>query len=120
MRDKKTLLRVKRHSRIRMRISGTAERPRLVIRRSLKNFHAQIVDDTQNKILLSLSTIDKEIKAKCNSAGNVKASECLGQVLAKRAIEKGINTIVFDRAGYLYHGRVKAFAENLRKGGLQF
>jgi large subunit ribosomal protein L18 len=120
MRDKRTLLRIKRHNRIRMRISGTSERPRLVIRRSLKNFHAQIVDDANNKILLSLSTIDKEIKEKSKSAGNIKASERLGEVLAKRAVEKGISTIVFDRAGYLYHGRVKAFAESLRKGGLKF
>ena len=120
MKSKKETLRAKRHKRIKTRISGTSERPRLVVRRSLKNFQAQIIDDTQNKILLSASTMDKEIKPKFASAGNVKSSEAFGQIFAKKAIEKGINTIVFDRAGYLYHGRIKAFAESLRKGGLNF
>ena len=101
-------------------MAGTIERPRLVIRRSLKHLHAQIIDDTQNKILLSASTLDKEIKGKLASAGNVKASVMLGELFAKRAAEKGISRIVFDRAGYLYHGRVKAFADSLRKGGLNF
>lgn len=117
---KSEIQRLKRHRRIRLRMSGTKERPRLVIRRSLNNIYASIVDDTVNKTLLSLSSLDKEIKAGFKSCGNVKAAEFTGQVMARRAKEKGIEQIVFDRAGYLYHGRVKAFAEGLRKGGLKF
>lgn len=120
MKNKKALLRAKRHNRIRLRMHGTSERPRLIVRRSLKNIQAQVIDDTQNKILLSGSTQDKQLKQKLASAGNIKASEVFGEIFAKKAIEKGISEIVFDRAGYLYHGRVKAFAEALRKGGLKF
>jgi large subunit ribosomal protein L18 len=103
-----------------MRIHGTAQRPRLVIKRSLKNINAQILDDTADKTIFSLSTEDKEVKGKFASAGNVKAAEFFGEVFARRIKEKGITQIIFDRAGYLYHGRVKAFAEALRKGGLTF
>ncbi|MBN1914252.1 MAG: 50S ribosomal protein L18 [Candidatus Omnitrophica bacterium] len=120
MTNKRELSRLKRHKTIRLRIQGTQERPRLVIRRSLKNFSACLVDDIQNKTLFSLSTIDKTIKEKFSSTGNIKASEYLGEIFAKQAKEKGFSRIVFDRAGYLYHGRVKAFAENLRKGGMEF
>lgn len=88
--------------------------------RSLKNTYAQVIDDTKNKILFSLSTLDKEIKQRFNYTGNVKAAEFFGEVFARRAKEKGVTKIVFDRAGYLYHGRVKAFSEALRKGGLEF
>lgn len=94
--------------------------PRLVVHRSLKNLYAQAVDDLQSKTLLSVSTQDKEVKQKFPYAGNIKAAEFLGEVFAKRAKEKGISKIAFDRGGYLYHGRVKAFAEGLRKGGLKF
>lgn len=120
MKDKKELLRIKRHRRIRLRMQGTLVKPRLFVHRSLKNIEAQIIDDTQNKILLSGSTADKQIKQKFASSGNIKASEVFGEIFAKKAIEKGISEIVFDRAGYLYHGRIKAFAEALRKGGLKF
>ena len=120
MNSKRELARIKRHNRIRMRVIGTAARPRLVIRRSLKHLHAQVVDDTQNKVLFSASTFDKQIKGACATAGNVKAAVMLGEIFAKKAHEKGISSIVFDRAGYLYHGRVKAFADSLRKGGLHF
>lgn len=99
---------------------GTKDKPRLVVYRSLKNFQAQVIDDTQNKVLVSVSTLDKQIRQKFKSAGNIKASECLGEMFAKKAMEKGISEIIFDRAGYLYHGRVKSFAEALRKGGLKF
>lgn len=95
-------------------------RPRLVIRRSLKNLYAQIVDDTASRTIFSLSTQDKEIKDKFPSGGNLKAAEFFGEVFARRLKEKGISGFVFDRAGYLYHGRVKAFADGLRKGGLEF
>lgn len=120
MKSQKEALRLKRHKRIRLELSGTDERPRLVVRRSLKNFCAQVVDDTVNKTLFSLSTQDKEIKAKFPYAGNVKAAQFFGEEFAKRAKAKGLNQIVFDRAGYLYHGRIKAFAEGLRKGGMVF
>lgn len=99
---------------------GTTQRPRLVVHRSLNNISAQMVDDTQNKTLFSLSTLDKEIKQKFKSFGNIKAAEFFGEVFAHRAKEKGITKIIFDRAGYLYHGRLKAFADSLRKGGMEF
>ncbi len=120
MPNKKELVRKKRHVRIRQRVQGTAERPRLVIRRSLCNLYAQVIDDTANKTLFALSTTDKDVKAKIPTGGNIKAAELMGQVFAIRAKEKGISQIVFDRAGYLYHGRVKSFADALRKGGLEF
>ncbi|MFH0913237.1 MAG: 50S ribosomal protein L18 [Candidatus Omnitrophota bacterium] len=120
MKNKKESIRLKRHGRIRLRISGTKERPRLIVHRSLKNLYAQLIDDTKNITLFSLSTQDKEVKQKFNYAGNIKAAEFFGGVFAKKAKEKGIAAIVFDRAGYLYHGRVKVFAEALRKGGLEF
>ena len=101
-------------------MQGTTQRPRLVLRRSLNHVFAQVMDDSVNKVLFSLSTLDKEVKGKFSSAGNVKAAEFFGEVFSRRAKEKGIRTIVFDRAGYLYHGRIKAFAEALRKGGLVF
>jgi len=118
--NKKVLARTKRHNSIRLRIHGDRERPRLVVHRSLNNLSAQLVDDTQNKIIFSLATYDKAVKVKFSSAGNIKSATTFGEVFAQAAKEKGINKIVFDRAGYLYHGRVKTFAEALRKGGLQF
>lgn len=120
MKKTKEMLRLKRHRRIRMTMRGTAAKPRLVVRRSLKNLHAQVVDDTAARTLFSLSTLDKEVRQAMPSAGNVKAAAFLGEVFARRAKEKGISAIVFDRAGYLYHGRIKAFADGLRKGGLKF
>ncbi len=116
----KTAARIARHERIRKKIRGDAERPRLVVYRSLKNFSAQIVDDFKHRTVMSLSTQDKEVKAKHVYGGNVKAAQFLGETLAKKAGEQGIKKIVFDRAGYAYHGRVKAFGESLRKGGLEF
>ena len=120
MKNKREISRTKRHIRIRLKIRGTAQRPRLVIHRSLKNLSAQVIDDAENKILFFMSTCDKEIKQKFACGGNVKAAEYFGEVFTRRLKEKGITAIVFDRAGYLYHGRIKAFAESLRKGGLEF
>jgi large subunit ribosomal protein L18 len=120
MKNKKEYLRLKRHRRIRLSIHGSKEKPRLVIRRSLNHFSAQIIDDAENKTLFSLSTQDKEIKQKFASCGNIKAAEFFGEVFARRLKDKGITKIIFDRAGYVYHGRVKVFAESLRKGGLEF
>lgn len=120
MKDKKEQSRLKRHRRIKLRMQGTDKCPRLALHRSLKNLSAQVIDDTQNKTLFSLTTLDKEIKQKFLSSGNIKAAEFFGEVFARRAKEKGIAKIIFDRAGYLYHGRIKAFADGLRKGGLKF
>jgi large subunit ribosomal protein L18 len=101
-------------------MQGTAIKPRLIIKRSLKNLSAEVIDDTQNKTLFALSTLNKEIKQQLASAGNIKSAEIFGQLFSQKAKEKGITKIIFDRAGYLYHGRIKAFAEALRKGGLEF
>ncbi|MFA6216121.1 MAG: 50S ribosomal protein L18 [Candidatus Omnitrophota bacterium] len=120
MNNKKVLARLKRHSKIRVRITGTALVPRLIVRRSLRNIFASVMDDTKNKTLFSLSTLDKEVKVKFAYAGNLKASEFFGEVFAKRAKEKGVTKVVFDRAGYLYHGRVKVFGDSLRKHGMEF
>jgi large subunit ribosomal protein L18 len=120
MKNKKELARLKRHVTIRQRVFGTAEKPRLAVHRSLKNICAQLIDDTKNITLVSLSTTDKEIKKKFPYAGNVKAAQFFGETFAVKAKEKGISKVVFDRAGYLYHGRIKVFAEAARKGGLVF
>jgi large subunit ribosomal protein L18 len=112
--------RLKRHLRIRNKIIGTKGVPRLSVFRSLKNTYVQLIDDIEGKTLLSFSTAGKDIKAKLKYGGNVKAASLLGEEFAKQASAKGIKKIVFDRGGYLYHGRLKALAEGLRKGGLQF
>jgi large subunit ribosomal protein L18 len=113
-------LRLKRHKRLKLKMWGTKEKPRMVVFRSLNNLSAQIVDDTENKTIFSLSTVNKEFKSKLASAGNVKSAALFGEEFAKQAKGKGITKIIFDRAGYKYHGRIKAFADALRKGGLEF
>lgn len=120
MKNERQVLRLKRHRRIRIGIQGSPERPRLVVHRSLKNLYAQLIDDTKDKTIFTLSTLDKQIREKFPYAGNIKAAGFFGEVFAQLAKEKGITKIVFDRGGYLYHGRVKAFAESLRKGGVEF
>jgi large subunit ribosomal protein L18 len=120
MKIKKEKLRLKRHRMIRQKVIGSAEKPRLAVHRSLKNICAQLIDDVGNKTLFSLSSADKEIKQKFAYGGNIKAASFFGEVFAAKAKEKGISKIIFDRAGYLYHGRIKAFADSARKGGLQF
>jgi len=120
MKNKKEISRLKRHTRIRIKMSGSEERPRLVVKRSLNNISAQIIDDASSKTMFTFSTVNKELKEKAVSGGNVKASILLGEFVARKLKEKGISKIIFDRAGYLYHGRVKAFADSLRKGGLEF
>ena len=109
-----------RHKRVRKKIQGTTERPRLCVRRSLTNFYAQIVDDTQGKVLFGMSTLNKGLKGKIKNGGNVEAAVVLGEAVAAEAIKKGIKSVCFDRGGYLYHGRVKAFAETVRQGGMEF
>lgn len=120
MKSEKEVLRLKRHRRIRQRLQGSPERPRLVMHRSLKNLYAQLIDDTKDKTIFTLSTLDKQIREKFPYAGNIKAAEFFGEVFARLAKEKGITKLIFDRGGYLYHGRLKAFAESLRKGGVEF
>lgn len=95
-------------------------RPRLIVHRSLKNLSAQLIDDQNNKVLFSLSTLDKNIKQRLGSLGNIKQAEFFGEAFALKAKEKGFTKVIFYRAGYLYHGRIKAFAEALRKGGINF
>ena len=109
-----------RHKRIRKKIIGTAKKPRLCVFRSLKNMNAQLINDLEGKILYSLSTDSKAVKGKIPYGGNVKAAGMLGETFAKGAAEKGFSEIVFDRAGYKYHGRIKALAEACRKNGLKF
>jgi large subunit ribosomal protein L18 len=116
----KRLARIKRHKRVRKNISGSSERPRLCIFRSLKHIYAQVIDDKEGITLVSLSTLNPEIKRKEKYQGNIKAAKMLGSLLAKKLEEKGIKKVVFDRGGYLYHGRVKAVAESTRKGKIVF
>ena len=111
---------VRRHLRLRKNISGTAQRPRLNVFRSLSNIYAQIIDDEAKVTLVSASTLDKEIKGTFPNGGNVADAAEVGKVVAKRALEKGIDTVVFDRGGHIYHGRVKALAEGAREAGLKF
>lgn len=120
MQKKRITQRERRHKRIRKKIYGQSQRPRLCVYRSLKNLSAQIVDDSAGKTLLSVSTFGKEAKAAVRYGGNIKAAGDLGKLLAEKAKEKGISSVVFDRGGYQYHGRVKVFAEAARKGGLLF
>ena len=101
-------------------MSGNKERPRLIVHRSHKHIHAQVINDAENKIIFSLSTMNKDLRQKIFNGGNIKAAQTFGEVFANKAKEKGLGSVVFDRAGYLYHGRIKAFADALRKGGLEF
>lgn len=111
------LERTRRHARVRTKVSGTAERPRLCVYRSNTNIYAQIIDDVAGNTLVSASTLDKEVK---NKKSNVEAASEVGALIAKRATAKKIKTVVYDRSGYIYHGVVKALAEAAREGGLEF
>jgi len=112
--------RVKRHRRVRKRVSGTAAKPRLNVYRSLTNIYAQLIDDSTGVTIVSASTLDPEVKAQKAYGGNKDAATVVGQVVGKRAIEKGIESIAFDRGGYKYHGRVAALADGAREAGLKF
>ena len=109
--------RIKRHNRVRGKISGTAERPRLSVFRSENNIYAQVIDDVAGKTLASASTVEKAFEG---NGGNVEAAKKIGAAIAERALQKGIEEVVFDRGGYIYHGRIKALAEGAREGGLKF
>lgn len=116
----KRLARLKRHRRVRKKIFGTSERPRLAVYKSNAGMIAQIIDDTEGKTLVYAATNDKELKEKIKQKGNKEAAALVGQLLAQRAIKAGIKNVVFDRGGFLYHGRVKALAEAARKEGINF
>ena len=113
-------VRVKKHMKIRNRFSGTAERPRLAVFRSNNHMYAQIIDDTVGNTLVAASTVEKEVKPQLEKTNNVDAAAYLGTVIAKRAIEKGIDTVVFDRGGFIYQGKIAALADAAREAGLKF
>ena len=113
-------VRAKKHMKLRNRFSGTAERPRLAVFRSNNHMYAQIIDDTVGKTLVSASTLDKDVKAECEKTNNVEAAAVVGKVVAKKALEKGITTVVYDRGGFIYEGKIKALAEAAREAGLEF
>ena len=113
-------VRAKKHKRIRNRFSGTAARPRLAVFRSNNHMYAQIIDDTVGNTLVSASTLEKEIKAELDKTNNVEAAAYLGTVIGKRAVEKGITTVVFDRGGFIYQGKIAALADAAREAGLEF
>lgn len=113
-------VRENKHKRLRNRFSGTAERPRLAVFRSNNHMYAQIIDDTVGKTLVSASTLDKDVKAECEKTNNIEAAAVVGKVVAKKALEKGITTVVYDRGGFIYAGKVKALAEAAREAGLEF
>ena len=118
--ESRQLVRAKKHMKIRNRFSGTAERPRLAVFRSNNHMYAQIIDDTVGNTIVSASTLEKEIKAELEKTNNVDAAAYLGTVIAKRAIEKGIKEVVFDRGGFIYQGKVAALADAAREAGLEF
>ena len=109
-----------KHRKLRNKISGTAEKPRLAVFRSNNNIYAQIIDDTVGNTLTAASTLEKEVKGQIESSKNVDAAKFVGNLIAKRAKEKGITKVVFDRGGYIYHGKVKALADAAREAGLEF
>lgn len=116
----KEVARKRRHARIRKRVFGTAERPRISVFRSLNHIYAQIIDDTKGRTLVSASTLDREFKEEKGHKGNVATAKKIGQLLALKAAKAGIKSVVFDRGGYKYHGCIKALAEAAREGGLEF
>ena len=114
----KNHIRLRKHKRVRKHLAGTAERPRLCVFRSLSNIYAQVIDDEAGRTLVSASTLDSDLKS--NYGGNVEAAKAVGKLVAERALEAGIDSVVFDRGGYVYHGRVAALADGAREAGLKF
>ena len=113
-------VRVNKHRKLRNRFSGTAERPRLAVFRSNNHMYAQIIDDTVGNTLVAASTLEKDVKAELEHTNDVAAAAYLGTVIAKKALDKGIKTVVFDRGGFVYQGKIKALAEAAREAGLEF
>ena len=118
--ESRSKVRVNKHRRLRNRFAGTAERPRLAVFRSNNHMYAQIIDDTVGNTLVSASTLEKDVKAELEKTNNVEAAAYLGTVIAKRALEKGITTVVFDRGGFIYQGKIQALADAAREAGLEF
>ena len=118
--ESRTDIRRNKHRKIRNRFSGTAERPRLCVFRSNNHMYAQIIDDTVGNTVVSASTLQKDVKAELEKTNNVEAAAHLGTVIAKKALEKGITTVVFDRGGFIYQGKIKALADAAREAGLEF
>ncbi|MGI6122928.1 MAG: 50S ribosomal protein L18 [Acetivibrionales bacterium] len=116
----KNEIRLRKHARVRKKISGTAETPRLSVFRSSKHIYAQIIDDVSSTTLVAASSLDEALKGKLDYSGNKEAAKEVGKLVATKAIEKGIKQVVFDRGGYLYHGRVKELADGAREAGLEF
>lgn len=116
----KNKARVRRHLRVRKKITGTAARPRLNVFRSSKHIYAQLIDDVAGVTLAAASTLDKELSGEIKNGGSVESARKVGELVAKRAKEKGVSEVVFDRGGYLYHGRIQALAEAAREAGLEF
>jgi large subunit ribosomal protein L18 len=112
--------RLARHRRVRRTLSGTPEKPRLCVFKSLKNMSAQLIDDVSGTTLAAASTLEKDIKAKVKNGGNIEAAGLVGEAIAKKSLEKGVHEVAFDRGGFLYHGRVKALADKAREAGLKF
>ncbi len=118
--ESRSVNRVKKHMKIRNRFSGTPERPRLAVFRSNNHMYAQIIDDTVGNTLVAASTLEKDVKAELEHTNDVAAAAYLGTVIAKKALDKGIKTVVFDRGGFVYQGKIKALAEAAREAGLEF
>lgn len=110
----------KRHQTIRVKLSGTSEAPRLAVYRSTKHIYAQVIDDVKGVTLASASSVDKDLKAKLGHGGNIEAAQKVGEAVAKKALKAGVKDVVFDRGGFLYHGRVAALADAAREAGLNF
>lgn len=110
----------KRHQRVRLKISGTAEAPRLAVYRSTKHIYAQLIDDVKKVTICSASSIDKDLREKLSHGGNIEAAKAVGEAIAKKALKAGVKDCVFDRGGFLYHGRVSALADAAREAGLNF
>lgn len=113
-------VRVKKHMKVRNRLSGTAERPRLAVFRSNNHMYAQVIDDTVGNTLVSASTLQKDVKDGLAKTNNIEAATKLGEAIAKKALDKGITNVVFDRGGFIYQGKIKALADAAREAGLQF
>jgi large subunit ribosomal protein L18 len=118
--EDKEILRQKRHKRLRYKVKGTLERPRLNVSRSLQHIYAQVIDDTTGHTLAAASTVDASLRGTLKGGGNIEAAKAVGKLIAQRAQEKGVQSVVFDRGGYKYHGRVQALADSAREGGLKF
>ena len=118
--ESRAKVRVNKHRKLRNRFSGTAERPRLAVFRSNNHMYAQIIDDTVGNTLVSASTLQSDVKAELEKTNNVEAAAYLGTVIAKKALEKGITSVVFDRGGFIYQGKIKALADAARQAGLNF